>query len=664
MMGTGIRWVVRLATLTVVVSSLSGCFKVDADNDKVVAALEDQNQLLEERNQSLEEQKASITLYGNVIDYRTQELVSAVDVQVRQGVEWGEVHSFSGGTYEVVGVAPQSDFELKVSSPTGEFADRVMLGLTGYASEVNVFQALENIPVAPEVTRTFSIRDTETGDPISGLTVYTNTVIGNGPSRLFYSDEASYDSEAGTYSMSFAGFDDIDVFIELDRDDDGESDFMPIAGDTGSSSLRVSDAQLENGIDIELARVNQNFHDVAIKLTVMNEDGDLLADVPMHVSDGAGVTWLQAFNPETGQYEVTVMDLYDARVDIPAHVSGETSYGSATVEVSYRYDGYFHVWVSGSANYISFDISDDSGVIQVPVTLRERVEDSQLELVTRTFNENQSSSGFFYSEPVALRDDSVALYQTDVVSVIRGNDSTTDLILPGTTMVSSVEVQLPVNSALSLDNTLLTLTPANALQAGSMYRYEVGPLKVASSGLDVDLSGDTKEFRVSAAGTFDINDVYLDNANYWTNGALIVAANTAGIASTASDYSAGAALYFPKSIESLNYLAFSKRIVTKNGSAESDLDTYYIVREDSNFSYYDWRYVLHVANNESLLTDNLDYYYVNRGAAVPEGVWRTVSVSEYMSDNTDSSINTIQFEYVYETRDGEVVNGTITLPVQ
>jgi len=102
--------------------------------------------------------------------------------------------------------------------------------------------------------------------------------------------------------------------------------------------------------------------------------------------------------------------------------------------------------------------------------------------------------------------------------------------------------------------------------------------------------------------------------------------------------------------------------VTEDNITRTDVSNFTIVN-GGNVNVY--RYgTVKLAENEVVVNDNMQINIVTGTAQEDSQFIYRLNNYEYMSDNTDVSINTISFEYAYETIEGEVFTGTITIPVQ
>ena len=191
-------------------------------------------------------------------------------------------------------------------------------------------------------------------------------------------------------------------------------------------------------------------------------------------------------------------------------------------------------------------------------------------------------------------------------------------------------------------------------------------MEVLFSELLVDVSGDnTSSFTVSAdtSEVFDINDVQLDNENYTAGGIAINDANSADEPSSSVNNNRQVYWYFPNSINSLQSLTIRQVNTVNDDVSRTDVNNFTIV---DNGSVNNWNFVslIALAENESVERDNISRTIIH-GSALPDTqkTFRFNGGFQFMSDNLTGSENSISFEYAYETKAGEIVTGTLTLPV-
>ncbi|NVK54491.1 MAG: hypothetical protein HWE26_02660 [Alteromonadaceae bacterium] len=236
------------------------------------------------------------------------------------------------------------------------------------------------------------------------------------------------------------------------------------------------------------------------------------------------------------------------------------------------------------------------------------------------------------------------------------------LLPAGYTRLRTAEKDASVSVEVAKNNTQLILTPDTELLGNTVYNYVINELTSIASGEQVNLSSDDKVFTtsVNANDEFSISDVVLDNANYYSNGALLVAENTAGEANTANERRERVNLLLPTSIESLNYLVMNLQSYTENDQQYTDYASYEIVF-DGNVQI-SRSFALNVAENENIVRDS--YYNFVKGTTMASGEFRYVlSISMYLNDNKPENANTMTFNYEYQTQAGVTDSGTITLPV-
>lgn len=157
-------------------------------------------------------------------------------------------------------------------------------------------------------------------------------------------------------------------------------------------------------------------------------------------------------------------------------------------------------------------------------------------------------------------------------------------------------------------------------------------------------SGWNRETLTSAVpAVFDIADVRIDNDNFTTAGNPIIAQNTAGDASSATDVDDNVYLILPVSIKNLRDLTIRKVLVTEDGVAVNSVDSFTIVDDGRVFGASAVGFVT-VADNETVMTDNV-FISIRRGTTMPDGTrGYLVSTGERMSDDRAGNENTISFD--------------------
>jgi hypothetical protein len=294
--------------------------------------------------------------------------------------------------------------------------------------------------------------------------------------------------------------------------------------------------------------------------------------------------------------------------------------------------------------------------------------ETEIKLVTKSSNLNSDNQSFkvFYSQSIGLTQSSVELKQKDVLSVTKGNTLTDDLVLPGTTIISKVDKTLNTNTQLTLNNTLLTVTPESSLEAGFEYEYIINEVIESDSKELVNINNDNLTFSIEeqSEATFDITSLTLDNNNYHTNGELIKEENTAdeALSSNSNNYGDARIIIPPSAMASLKSLSLQQKVVTKNNIATNEQMFWQIINNGQfNLSTY---HAVSAAQNENLVFDNINRYSILLGSAYPDGKIYNINTYEYLKDNTDITENSITFLYTYQTLSGEISTGEIKLAVQ
>jgi len=659
----------KLGVLAIFFIGLSGCLEVQEDNAEIVAEMQEQNRLLSER--SVQEREISeIVLYGRVTDHHTGVGVENFTVRVKLGPDWQDTQSFTGGEFRIEGMAPSSDFELLISSASGAFMDRVVYGGTRFTLNNESFQDLGEIEVAAPVEQVVSIKNVDTVEPVTGLELVAYSHVGAGSTEEAYAHRAVYDAQAGVYRIDIPAGLVSALLLNLDSDGDGISDY--VVGDEQPGYEEWNDylyvlpmQQRYDNIELEISGPSESVQDVVVNLTILDGQGALVSDAEPVIELVGGTDVVGVFSAETEQYTFSVAIAGDMNIMVPAYFSEDARYfDSRYVSISSTGEsGRFYIGGNSSLTNSRYYAYAQDATLDLVMQLNEENASSELELVLNTIRTDRGplSVDFFYSGGIALNDDSVKLYREDVLQIVRGNDSTDDLVLPGVTYLASTDVEEDATASLSLNNTLLSIVPSQSLTPGYEYRIEIDTITDIHSALDVNLSGDESNFNKSSVANFNIDSVVLDNNNYWTNGQRIRATTTAGIASTRSQSSSSCYVFLPVSIETLENFTLNKKVVTSNGVLSNDFRSFTLV--DAGNVSPSLSYMVSTAYEEVIETGrrSIGSY---RGTTLADGRQYALNVSEYLSDTTDESVNSILFEYVYETTAGELFTGEIELFVR
>jgi len=660
---------------TAIAVSISGCFEVeDNSNDDVVAALEAQNAILQQQVTTVTIEKTPITLFGTIIDAETNELVNEATISVKVGSEWRPAELVSG-EFKIVQLPVNTDIFILVESPTGEFMDRVFYGQTTQAEQGQVAeQSVGDLRVSQGIVKTYSILDVDTSEPFAGITFTYNTATNfssSGPVSGLgsYNVESTYDDVTGLYSITLPKDLSFSVTASGDVDGDGIVDFTP-----ENNSFRYGDniyLSAAEALQLETMYVNETeaYQPVELRITLIDELGENIEGAEFFASDTFLGRLETNYDVATQEYVFNYQSSSRVDLNMPSFTtSDDVNYQSGTLILTWASESALTISDYGFRNNLSGEIPVVDGVASVIVQPYEGSTPSDyVSIVSSVIDANDNASlKQFYASPIGLLAESVSLVRNNVFTVIKGNDSDSDVVPEGTTQVGYISETVAATASLSHNNTFLTVTPDSSLTSGS-YTYRVDELVNNQTGNTFDRNW-YNNFDVAETsanyGTFNINEIKIDNNNGTTDGVMIVATNTAGIANTATNNTRSVELYLPKSILSLDFFEMDLISYVRNGSTSTysrDLD---IVNGDSLF--VSTRNLVSLADNENI--ENLSGYYsvsIDSQTALADGEWyKKGYVGFYAADDTAYSENTATFSYIYRVR-GEttVVEGTITLPV-
>ncbi|MEP2601375.1 MAG: hypothetical protein ABJH28_07865, partial [Paraglaciecola sp.] len=402
-------------------------------------------------------------------------------------------------------------------------------------------------------------------------------------------------------------------------------------------------------------------------LSVVDESGQPIPEAQITVDDNLNDNISSTYDADTGQH-VIIAQFYDyINLQIAAFSVDGIYYESSSISIDEQSNGSLRVSFSNTNNDSYNYFIDNAESITLAVQPDEGYNyDNELEVVFAA-NEVDYDNQFtvFYSQPVTITADDVSLIDEDGFEVIKGDADSNDFVLPGSTLISG-DIEVEVSVELSLNNTRLMVTPVTELTSGNQYYYSVGNILVDSTGLESDVSYDALSFYpwapASVDADFDINDLYLDNNNYNTNGTLIKPQNTAGEDSTYSDRDSSVYLFLPDNVLKLQGLTLRQVQVIEDGEPRVDTNTFEIVEDGIGYNLNKYGLVS-LANNEDVTQDSVNRSLLYGTSLEDSQKAYFINTYESMSDDLDSSENSISFEYAYETNNGEVFTGTITLPV-
>ncbi len=657
---------------TAVCVALSGCLEVEDDNSELIAALEAQNEILQQQNHGYVVQKP-ITLYGEIVNATTDELVTEATLEIKVGSEWLEPVTVAG-EFSIEELPINTNYIVVIKSPTGAFLDRAFYGRTGSAAVGQVSsQTMGTLLVSEGVVKTYSILDIDDSTPFEGLTFNYNPANNVGSSyqpRAIddYIIESTFDSTTGLYSILLPKSFSFSVKASNDIDGDGIADYTVensnFGGYNGGIQLSTDEA-----LQLETLYVNetQAYQPVQLRITAINETGNKIEGISFFASDEYKGNLDTSYDETTQEYVFDYQSSSRVEIMMPSFstetAEGEVRYDSAQLNLLWSTEETLSLTDYGFVNSLPNEVDVVDGIASLVVMPDVAYNPGpSISRISSVLDESDNySSKEFYAAPIGLVEDGITLVKYNVVNIIKGNDSPNDIVPAGTTLIERQDQNIAITGNLTHNNTFLTVSPDAPLTSGG-YRYQVSELRNQESG-EIFNASHSQSFEVpyeQNTTPFDINDIKLDNDNHTTTGVRILTTNTAGINNPATNHASSVYIVLPRSIETLDFFRLYQTNYTRNNSAYSDTRQRKIV-ENGNIQV-SISTAVSLAENENLE----GYYYsdVKTGMAVSDGEWYVFSASEYLSDNTGSSTNSITYNYTYRVAGEDTVyEGTITLPV-
>lgn len=653
------------------VTAVSGCFEVeDKNDDSVAAALQAQNDILQGQLTTTEN---PISLFGKVIMEEEPSLTVAATIKVKVGNEWRESIAVNG-EFTIEELPVNSDIQILVESENDEFMSRMFYGKTVTVEQgQTAMQSVGDLEVSEGVVKTYSILDAETDESVEGIvfeynpsSAFSNVSIISGLDD--YIIRSSYDEQTQLYTITIPK--DLNYAVTADRDIDGDGivDFTPQNFSYYGSNSVILTASEALQLETMLVDITTAYMPVELRLSVIDRAGTYLPNIEFFASDQFLGPLDVTYDPGTEEYVFNYQSSGRVILNMPSfQTEDEVTYRSASVDIRSSTDTEMTVYTSGFANNPNRTVEVVDGIASMVVQAAlESSNSSYISTISSIVDEeDEYSLKQFYSAPIGLAEDSVRLERRNVFKVIRGNESTTDIVAAGTTKLGNTTESVAITNSLSHGETFLTSRPDEDLVGGE-YQYDVDVLINKQSGLEFDPRRSESfeiETPVEELPAFNINDIRLDNNNGTTNGTIIVAENTAGEASTTTNNSSTARLYFPLSIQTLDFFELNLVSYVRNGSSTISTRNIRVVDEDNIF--VNERNLVTLATNETI--ESFTGYGTNAdtNTSLEEGLWFYSSNSGFWAaDNTGTSVNTATYRYIYRVEgEADSVEGTITLPV-
>jgi hypothetical protein len=674
------------AKLSIVLSALlmTGCLDVkDNDaNQELASAVQAQNEILKEQSLS------SHNLVGMLENTSKDGSLTGAKVELKVGSQSFVASTINAdGSFELLKLPFNSDYTLHVTSADNAFLNRVVYGTTRSVSPGISTYNIGTVYVSKGVEKTIAIVDADTKESITGLTFYTyvhTTQDGRDVDNYLSQAYAStYDAENGTYKLTLPADLLYYVSVSFDLDGDKHNDYRALSNSfnqitnpnqtvsflTRSDYLLEQDTILLEKNNLELAK------ELQIRLSLIDKETNSLLDVSLSILNDNDKSFTAVYDTETNQYVADVTYNESIRILMPSFTQGDKYFESNQASIN-RQNNAIQVNIDGfnrngalNSNYYMVDL--DESVIDLVLGAREIDAQTPIEIVNVSpVSELTQEYNVFYSQAIGVLENSASLTQKDKLVVTLGNASVDDLWVAGTTLISEKDIKLPVETNLTLNNTKLTIKPKNELEKGFTYQYEIGKVSDVKNELAADVNGDdSNEFEIkkTLATTFDINSLVLENNNYFNNGVLITASNTAGTTSSTFENSQKVILMFPENASLDMFENFTLKVISyiDDGVVRNNFDTYRLVSNGSVIQSLRKYHVVQLASNEAVVYDNINSGTVMLGSNLSNGVGFGLNLGyNYLSDNVTGNENSMTFEYSYELKTGEIKTGTVKFLVQ
>ena len=646
---------------------LNGCLDDDDDSQSVAEAINAQTAVISEQ----EKNEASVTFSGVVVDVFDGEAVTSAFITVNLGSESiVKGLTATNGEFEIPSLPANSDIEVIISSDNEQFLTRAFFLNTGDSSANIAIKDFGTFAVSEPKVVQVTVLNSDDNTSIDNLVFNAYSHVGSSSSELKFKHTSTYDAVIGQYSITVPKHINTNIIANFDLDRDGEIDFIPESSNQvhrNNSDVYFNSANVSEVITVYVKENNvvENT-DVEYRVSIVDSGSNSIISAELVVEDENNQMVKSVYDAITEQHVVSAKFSDQITLRMPAFTDNDTYYQSASIQLSNYNTSDLRVYTSGTNGNSSYVIPN-SDVIELALLPRITTNQSALEVVTKTqiIDSDNSSFTVFYSQGVAIPNESISLERTTGFTIVKGNESNDDLILPGTTLFTG-GLTIATSHTLTLNDTKLEVIPESPLVISGSYRYNVSNVEVNSTEEITDISDDLLSFQVvNSSQAFDINSVKLDNENFTTNGITITSVNTANEESSSSNNRGSVVFYLPSSIYSLKNFSMRQLSVIENNIERTDVSNYTFVDNGAVQSANYSRYATYkLASNEVVVKDAMTINLITSTAQEnSQQVYRQGN-SEYLSDNTETSINSISFEYAYETMTGDIFTGVITIPVQ
>ncbi|AQS35551.1 hypothetical protein Sps_00331 [Shewanella psychrophila] len=663
---------IKLAMAISATLTLSACLEVEdnKNNDAVVAALEAQNQLLQDQNNA---SAKPITLSGTLIGATEGVALSDAQVSIKFAEGWSTPVSITDSKLFLDKQPANSDFMLKVESPSGSFVTMAYKGMTkGGAQGQLVSQDLGEITLGKPKEKLLTLLHSGENTYVEGLDLYPVYVVDDYPNyymsyplKLQQPEfTADFTKEIGEYKLILPEGIPTEIHANLDIDSDGINDFELELGQNGSTSKLLSSSKIWAEGLLYLKEVNQ-LKEYSLRLTLLNGEGEALGGARVSSANNDHGNAYFEYDSTSGQYVLDVAYRGALNVEIPSFKVGTLNYTSAEVSINQtEFEQQYNVYISDS-QYHSFLTEVVAGELNLVVNLSTfSYQSPSIKVLSKTTRNTDFE--IFYSAPVALVEEediqtSVMLVATDSVKVIPGNIQNEEGVSPGTTYLMSEHKIIGTDVALSLNGTKLTASPVDELIDGE-YQYRVGELVNVIASNEEDVYNDDSNPLYVYNISFNINDVVLDNRNFTTNGSLIVSKNTADetVICGWCGASNSVSLYFPTSINNLHELTLTMTSYKEHGVSNDYHNEIKVVVAGELYSTSK-QYLLKAAQNENINSSSI---YPQTGTSLESGYRYSNYTYLHLEDDVVNNENSATFDYSYTTKEGVHQTGTMTYKVK
>ena len=289
------------AAIVFAIASLTACIEVEDNNDDLVNALQQQNEILTAQNET-QQSEASVTLIGKVTNISTDSSAQTASVTIKVGSDWSEPTAVAtDGSFELSALPFNSDYTLVVQSENSSFLSRTYYGSTKEGATGVNYQDIGTLQVSEGELKSFSFLDSNSNESVLGLKLYSISHILL-PERTGAVSDAEEFYHTSLYNEATSQYDimlpkdiALNLYGSLDLNGDGENDYQ-VEGSNNYTSYLVHAESVNDTSTIYLVDQTPLEQNIEFRISALDEHSNVLEGLTLHIDDATNGKIFSEFN--------------------------------------------------------------------------------------------------------------------------------------------------------------------------------------------------------------------------------------------------------------------------------------------------------------------------------------------------------------------------------